>query len=363
MTPTLGTRTGIGHVVHHMYESFKSSMEIQLRGYTLSLKAKSFADQLPKDNIFIPYPATVLLTAWKSTHRFDLSKQFQDVDIVHATNYLAPPTKKPLLITIHDLTMLKYPELVSSQVRSLSNVIKKRLKDGAFVHVPSEAIKKDVLEYFGVAIDDETKIHVVPFALPKLVNSKPSEQIQELSEGEPYIVCIGALEPRKNHVRLISAFEKVHKEHPHVRLMLVGPPGPASEKITQQIELLSPSARSKVAVLGKVSDADRTFLLKNAHLLAYPSIYEGFGLPLLEAMATDTPILTSSEGSLPEIARDAAHFVNPFDEDDIAEGIIKLLDDEKLRDQLVTKGKLQAKNYSWEQTTSKLTEVYKIVNS
>lgn len=358
MTPTLGIRTGIGHVVHHLHESLEQHTDHKIQSYTLSLKAKQSKESLPHDNIFIPYPAKILLNAWKHSNRFTLNKQFSDVDLVHATNYLAPPTKKPLLITIHDLTMVKYPELVTPQIRSLADLIKKRLSTGAHVHVPVQAIKDDVIEYFGSHIENKDNIHIVPFSLIDLDHSQPSQAIKDLCDGEPYIVSIGALEPRKNHVRLIKAFEKVYAANPRVRLFLVGPEGPAKEKIDEAISQLSIKTQSKIVVTGKVSNADRTEILKKAYMLAYPSIYEGFGLPLLEAMETQTPIVTTKEGSLSEVADDAAVFVSPYDIEDIAKGIIELLDNQDLRDKLIDNGSRRVKDFSWKKTALQTAQMY-----
>ncbi|HMS25353.1 MAG TPA: glycosyltransferase family 1 protein [Acidimicrobiia bacterium] len=358
MTPTLGTRTGIGNVVTHLYESISDESAIELVPYTLSYKARSFADELPDNNIFIKYPARILLAAWKYSNLFSLDKAMEEIDVWHATNYLAPPTNNPLLITIHDVTMVKYPDLVPAQVRSLAPMISRRLRAGAHVQVPAHAIKEDVLEHFGSDIEDTSHIHVIPFSVPDLVESPPSSRVQKLSEGDPYILCIGALEPRKNHARLIDAFEIIHASNPHVRLFLVGPDGPARPAIDAALARLSHNARSRVVITGSVSDADRTWLLHHAHLVAYPSLYEGFGLPLLEAMTAHAPIVTTREGSLEEIAASAAHYVDAHDSNDIARGILEVLESQETRDRLIAAGNNRINDFSWAQSARMLTDTY-----
>ncbi len=358
MTPTIGARTGIGNVVAHLFESLSEESNVELAPYTLSYKARSFAEELPENNTFINYPARLLLTAWKYSQAFSLDRSLGDVDLWHATNYLAPPTHHPLLITIHDVTMAKYPNMVSSQVRALEPMIRKRLRDGAHVHVPVNAIKEDVLEYFGQDISDPSRIHIIPFSVPDLIDRPPSARAKVMSDGDPYILCIGALEPRKNHARLIDAFGIIYKTNPHVRLFLVGPDGPARPAIDAALARLSHEARSRIVITGRVSDGDRSWLLQNARLVAYPSLYEGFGLPLLEAMAAHTPIVTTREGSLAEVAADAAHYVDAHDTNSIAQGIIDVLDSEATRDKLIAAGKNRVSDFSWEKSGKMLADTY-----
>ena len=171
-------------------------------------------------------------------------------------------------------------------------------------------------------------------------------------------LSIGTLEPRKNHAKLIESFGKIYEQNPNIRLFLVGPDGPARPEIDQAMEKLSPNARSRVFITGSVSDIDRTYLLKNAAVLAYASIYEGFGLPLLEAMKTKTPIVTSSEGSLLEVAGNAAIFVDPSDSSSIAKGILDVIDNIETRSKLVENGTSHLDNYSWEKSAEILSSIY-----
>ena len=361
MTPAIGNRTGIGNVVAHLFDSIHNSKEVDLLPYTLSYKAKTFKSDLPENNVFINYPASVMSYLWKFTSLGSLDKKIGSFDLWHATNYLAPPTDLPTLITIHDVTMLKYPELVPAKTRSIASIIKKRLSNGAHVHVPTQAIKLDVLEHFKGQISNSDRVHVVPFAVPDLILKKPSQNAISLSNGDPYILCIGTLEPRKNHARLIQAFGTVQSKSPNVRLLLVGADGPARPQIDSAMADLDPQARSRVVITGPVSQADRTHLLKNAHIVAYPSLYEGFGLPLLEAMTTNSPIVTTKEGSLEEVGGNAAHYVDAHSADDIARGIIEVLESNELRSELIEAGKLRAKQFSWDTSAKMLIDVYKKV--
>ncbi|HQZ14589.1 MAG TPA: glycosyltransferase family 1 protein [Acidimicrobiia bacterium] len=363
MTPAIGNRTGIGNVVAHLFDSISASDQIELAPYTLSYKARSFQNDLPDNNIFINYPASIMSLIWKYSSLGSLDKKIGNFDLWHATNYLAPPTKKPTLITIHDVTMFKYPELVPAKTRSIVPIIQKRLIDGAHVHVPAKAIKLDVLEHFENYISDSERVHVVPFSVPELFSKHPSDYAKKLSAGDPYILSIGTLEPRKNHARLIEAFGLVHTSNPNLRLFLVGADGPARPQVDKAMAQVGAQARSKIVITGPVSQADRTYLLQNSYLVAYPSLYEGFGLPLLEAMATSSPIVTTKEGSLPEVGGNAAHYVDAHSSADIARGILEVVESEDLRVQLVEAGKHRAKQFSWSASAEMLVKVYKDVIS
>ena len=343
MTPSIGLRTGIGQVVAHMYDCLEESNSIILEPYALSYKARAYANDLPENTHFITVPARALLNTWKYSNWPSLKNQLGEIDLVHATNYLAPPAinNVPLLITLHDATMVKFPELVSPKVKSLIPIIKKRLRAGAHVHVPTAAIKSDIEEHFSDDIEDASKIHIVPFGTPTITESEPSEPIKKLVNADPYILSIGMLEPRKNHARLIEAFEAVYEKNKHIRLFLVGPDGPARPQIDEALSKLSHNARSRISITGPVSDKDRSYLLKKATLLAYPSIYEGFGLPVLEAMSTKTAIVSSKEGSLEEVSGDASEFVDAYSSEDIARGINLVLEDDKLREKLINNGEKQ----------------------
>lgn len=360
MTPSIGLRTGIGQVVSHMYDAISEKKDIKLEPYALSYKAKAYAKELPENTHFVTVPARALLNTWKFSRWPTLKNQLGEIDMIHATNYLAPPITEgiALLITIHDATMVKFPELVSSKVRGLLPIIRKRISAGAHIHVPTLAIKLDIEQYFADELTDISKIHIIPFGTPTIRHNQPSEQIKKLVNADPYILSIGMLEPRKNHARLIESFEEVYKENPHIRLLLVGPDGPARPQIDLALSKLSYNARSRITITGSVSDNDRSYILKNALMLAYPSIYEGFGLPILEAMSTNTAIVASKEGSLEEIGGTACEFVDAFSVSDIARGINLLLGDEKLRTKLIKNGDIELKKYSWDKTANELANLY-----
>jgi glycosyltransferase involved in cell wall biosynthesis len=171
----------------------------------------------------------------------------------------------------------------------------------------------------------------------------------------PFVLAVGVLQPRKNLPRLIRAFGRVAREAPHA-LALVGKPGWAHEELKRAVA--ASGLGSRVKFTGYVPDADLPVLYNAAELFVYPSLYEGFGLPPLEAMACGTPVVTANVTSLPEVVGDAALAVDPTDELALADAIGRALTDEALRERLRTAGLAHAALFSWERTAALTLQVY-----
>lgn len=173
----------------------------------------------------------------------------------------------------------------------------------------------------------------------------------------PYVLSVGTLEPRKNHVRLIRAFERAAAVHPDTRLVLAGKHGWMWEPIARAVE--GSSVRDRVHILGAVPDHDLVALYEGATVFAYPSLYEGFGLPVLEAMAAGAPVLASNVSSVPEVAGNAAVLVDPCDEGAIADALARLLADRAFRDELARRGRERERNFTWARTAETTLATYR----
>ena len=176
--------------------------------------------------------------------------------------------------------------------------------------------------------------------------------------GAPFVLAISTLEPRKNLAYLVSAFGILAATHPDLRLVIAGRDGPARPAVDEAISRLPGPTRERVLLAGRVNDAGRRALLDAARVLAYPSIYEGFGFPLLEAMSANLPVVAARAGSIPEVAGDAALLVEPTDERGLAEALDRALTDDALRTQLVARGHVRVEAFSWEGTARALTSCY-----
>ena len=291
VTPLVGVRTGIGNAVAELIASF-ANLEAAptLVPYALSLRAREHRSELPPDTRFPPIPARALLASWGRSDAPKLDFWLRPARVLHATNYLAPPSRLPVIVTINDCSFARYPELCTPEVRALPPVVRRSIRRGAVVHVPSAFVAAEVDDLFGPGLAGTGRLVVVPWGVPPVrTGSDTPPELRAIVDGSPYVLAIGSLEPRKNLPYLVAAFGAVADSHPDLRLVLAGPDGPARPAVDAAIAELDASIRSRVVITGGVSDAGRVALLAHAHVLAYPSLYEGFGFPVLEAMSIGVP--------------------------------------------------------------------------
>ncbi len=268
--------------------------------------------------------------------------------------------KFPCAIVIHDLIAF-HEEPHDLKAKLIERImLPKALKTAKQIFTVSEATKRELLYRFP-RIERE-KILVV-YEGPTIENQELRIRNQEslnsyfLIPNSPYVLSIGTLCPRKNQLRLIQAFKMLPENiRKNTKLILVGKRGWEDEEIVR----LS-SASPNVEWRGYVSEEEREHLLKDATVFAYPSLMEGFGLPVLDALTLGIPTLTSNRSSMPEVAGDGALLVDPYDTESIAKGLERLLADEALRKELVEKGKKQAERFSWGRTVDLLLEGVKQV--
>lgn len=262
--------------------------------------------------------------------------------------------KKPFVVTVHDLARICLDfsrERLEERIGLRLDIT--GLKRANHIIAVSQYTKNDIIKYLGIS---GKKISVIYNGI--------DHHIFRPTKGNPfphlYLLYVGSERPRKNLGRLLQAFAKVKMEFAHLKLVKVGPPGRSKgfrRKLIRQIEDLG--LRDEVIIVDYVPKAELPNYYSSAAALVYPSLYEGFGFPPLEAMACGCPVITSNTSSLPEIVGDAAIMVNPYDVDELAKAIAEVLTDSRLREQLVEKGLAQAKRFSWQKATEETMGVYK----
>lgn len=326
--------------------------EFVLLGYAM----RRYSDlKLANKKFFLPPRLMEIL--WNKMHIVPVETFTGDLDIFHAWDYLQPPVKKAKVITtIHDLTTIKFPLYHhESTVEAQAHRLRWVRREADIVLADSLATKKDIVELLGIP---EEKIKVVYLAAgeqyaelkvksEKLKAAEIKRVKQKYGIEEEYFISVGTLEPRKNLKRVIEAFSGVGSRESGVRnLVVVGKSG-WGENL---------SKANNVNFLGLVEDDDLPGLYAGSAGLIYPSLYEGFGLPVLEAMTVGCPVLTSDRGSLEEIAGKAAVLVDPENIESIAWGIESLIKD---REKLITKGLKRSESFSWEKTAAETLSIYK----
>jgi glycosyltransferase involved in cell wall biosynthesis len=307
-----------------------------------------------------PIPAT-----WfeRLSERFDLPRVewFARFDVLFAPNFVPPPTRAPrLVVTVHDLAFKRFPQTAPHGTKSWLTRLDRALKSAARVIAVSESTRRDLLELSDV---DPAKVVVIPLGVDPTV-FRPSDPgaisavRARFDLSGPYLLSLGGIEPRKNLANLLRAFSRLSSE---TLLVIAGggvewnPEG--ANRLAQSLEELTADVRGRVVRTGYVSEADKVALMSGADAFVYPSLYEGFGLPVLEAMACGTAVVTSNLSSLPEVAGDAAVLVDPADPSSITDGLDRVLGDPELRTRLVRAGFDRAEGYTWERTAAATGEV------
>jgi glycosyltransferase involved in cell wall biosynthesis len=361
VTPLLGARSGIGATVAEIVTAL-GAMQAgpQLVPYTLSWRARNHKADVPGDTQFIPIPARVLLRAWARGNTPRVDRWLRRSQVVHATNYLAPPSRLPTLVSVYDCSFVRYPELCTREVRAFEPIVRHSIARGATVHTGSEFVANEIEDAFGAGLRAAGRIVVIPLGIPSLGDASAlSPALAETLDHRPFVLAIGTLEPRKNLPHLVGAFGVLADAHPDLHLVLAGHDGPARPAVDDAIARLAGASRARVIVTGSVDDAGKRALLERASVLAYPSIYEGFGFPVLEAMALGVPVVAARAGSIPEVAGDAALLIEPTDETALAGALEQALSDDATRAQLIARGHDQVRSFSWEDTARALASCYR----
>jgi glycosyltransferase involved in cell wall biosynthesis len=361
VTPLLGARSGIGSAVAETVNALQSlEAGPDLVPYTLSTRARLHRDEVPSDTRFVPVPARILLRSWTRGETPRIDRWLRPAQVVHATNYLAPPSRLPTLVSVYDCSFVRYPELCTPEVRAFDPAVRRAVARGATLHTGSEFVAGEIEEIFGPGLRAAGRLVVIPLGIPPLGDDAvmPPEVASEVGDA-PFIVAIGTLEPRKNFGHLVGAFGLLANGNAEVRLVVAGNNGPARPEIDAAIARLERGARGRVVLPGPVTDAGKRALLERATVLAYPSIYEGFGFPVLEAMTVGLPVVAARAGSIPEVVGDAAVLVEPTNEEMLATELDRVMTDEATRAELVGRGRDRVHAFSWAGTARALTSCYR----
>ncbi|MCZ7569698.1 MAG: glycosyltransferase family 4 protein [Ardenticatenaceae bacterium] len=279
--------------------------------------------------------------------------------VCHFTNLMAPLWAPcPMVVTIHDLTLKLMPHYHPVRRRTVMGpLLAPSARQAARIIAVSETSKRDIVAFLGVA---DEKISVIYEAAGPAFRPRPAAEVAQvlgrLSLDQPYILYVGTIEPRKNLVRLVRAFAHLRAEGRCERLVLAGALGWDYAPLFAEIERLG--LGDAVIHLGFVPQDELVVLYNGAAVFVFPSLYEGFGLPPLEAMACGTPVITSTTSACAELATDAALLVDPTDELAIAEALRQVLTDSDLAADLRQRGLARVAAFSWEQTAEQTLAVY-----
>jgi glycosyltransferase involved in cell wall biosynthesis len=360
-TPLLTSRAGVGEFCWRAMSALAARPDVDVAAFAVSWRRRhGLGPQLPpgvslRDR---PMPARPLHKSWSWWAFPPIELLIGRADLVHGTNFVVPPAHRAAtVVTVHDLTAVHFPELVEPATLAYPGLIRRALHRGAWVHTPSQFVANEVIEVFGARPERVRAVHhgITPHPAPGPGGGEWREVLPTWVER--YVVFVGTVEPRKDLPTLVRAFGAVAKGRPGVALVIAGREAWGQAQLDEAVAACP--VPHQVLRLGRVDDPVRDSLVAGATVLAYPSRYEGFGFPPLEAMAAGTAVVTTRCGALEEVLGDAARFVDVGDADSLAQALGELLDDDGTRRELVRRGRQQAALYTWEDCAGGLAQLYR----
>lgn len=367
--------TGIGRYTYNLsYELIKNNdIELSLfngRQLIHSLptlldykdqKNKTFLKSLIRDSV--PYSHKILRLL--RGHLFKKSIIKSSFDIYHDPNYLCYESHIPTITTVHDLSWIKHPELhPPARVRAMNNYFEKSLANSVHIITDSEFIKSELQSTFNYP---EKNISTIMLGVDDKYSPRTEEDCLSVLKNigisyKKFILSVGTIEPRKNIKTVLSTYcilpTKIQEEYP---LVIIGMKGWLETDNMRSIRNLAKS--KKIIFLDYINDAKLAILFSSAKLLFYPSLYEGFGLPVLEAMASGTSVVTSNISSIPEVIGSDAILHDPLDDDQFAQSIQRLILDHEYRKNYEEKLILRSKKFSWKKCATQTINLYKKFNT
>ncbi|MGB4147031.1 MAG: glycosyltransferase family 1 protein [Acetomicrobium sp.] len=371
-SPLLKQKTGIGWYCYHLLEEFINIPEDEFSLFSFSLKSRKPDLPLgwkerPKTHyhFYAPLPKVSLLLLSKCFGEKVSRPLMAAVDVAHFTNFTAFPIRgAKTVLTVHDLAFLRFPRTIElKNYITLKACLRFSLDIADRIIVPSFSTKKDIVDLYKYP---EEKIVVIPLGVNHDIYM-PIADIHSLNAFKQkhslgrYILFLGTLEPRNNAARLLDAYSILCKKmgvEQTPDLIFGGGRGWKNKVFEVKYQNLDKSIRNKIRFLGYLPQEELPLLYSGADVFVFPSLWEGFGLPPLEATACGTPVVTSNVSSLPEVVGDAAILVDPNSAEEIADAIYQILIDEHLALSLRSAGLTQAAKFTWSNTALQTYKVY-----
>ena len=347
--PLYGHRTGVGVAVDGLVNALRARHDVRLAPYLVSFRSNPGADHRK-----LPVPGIVASHVWSRFDRPTADRWLGPVGVVHGTNYVAPPTARPTVISVYDCWFLANPEAASPLVRRAGRTLRRRVAAGAWVHTSSVATAEQARTLLDT--DRVVSVHLGPPPQSVAVPVTTPTGLEQLL-GSPFVLTIGTEERRKDLPTLVAAFGELATDRPLVRLALAGARGDQSYEVDTAVAALTDDVRGRVHRLGPVDDTTKAWLLRHASVLAYPSLDEGFGFPILEAQAAGTPVVASDVGSIGEIAGRGAVLVAVGS--GFAEPLGGVVDGTMSRLSLIAAGHENLARFSWDATVDGLVTLYR----
>ena len=355
-TPLLGPKTGVGWYTHELIDAVARRVpDDELLVFPISWRTARMLrlDPPHRPNVSVTRtiaPARPLWAMWDRV-AFPPMEWLVDCDVFHATNFMAPPSLRvPTVVTVHDIGFIRHPESLPPAIRRMARLLPNVLRRAAVVITVSEFTRDELVWWLPDIADRIVVIHNGSHRRTAM----PSDT--GLPPGPPYALMVGTLEPRKNVGLVLDAMRILRRQNVEIRLVLAGSPSPVLDMPGElRTRGLGPP---DVVRTGYVDDARVAALVAGASMLAFPSLYEGFGMPVLEAMEAGLPVVAARAGATTEIAGGAAVLVDPGDAEGFADAIRRVATDGELRANLIAAGLRRATEFSWDTAAKATIRIY-----
>ena len=366
---------GIARYANHLYNALlqnKAALKLHpVSASTNGTKEELNALKLRTGLQVLPWGRKVTPLAWIFFNFPFLENGITNqIDIVHALSLgYKVATLKPYVVTIHDIGPLTHPQYFTKKDQwfmkgSLKQAVKKAAAMICVSQATADAVEDYALANYNTSVKE--RLHVVHEGVDATFFKAPN--VEEITDyhivksllNTSFVLTVGQISPRKNLQTVLRAFNKLKDKLPNLQLITVGGNGWDYDKVKEQVKVLG--LENRVHFLGYVSDDLLRFLYRKAVVFVYPSLFEGFGLTVLEAMASSCPVITSNTTSLPEIAGDAAILLNPEDVEKLSNNISLVCNNKKIREQMITKGLQRAKTFTWKRAADLTFDLYKNIS-
>ena len=354
-TPLLGARTGVGIFTHALLRGLGQHPDVDVTAFPVSISGRSELRGLVPDGVSVrtpPLPARALHRRWQHHGSPRIDRLVGRPDLVHGPNFVVPPARAARVATVHDLTTVRFPELCHADTLRFPAMVRRAAAEGAWIHTVSRAVRDEAVGELGL---DPERVVAVPngFDAPE----GDAATGRRLAGVEHYVLAVGTVEPRKDLPSLVAAVDRLAAEHPDLVLVHAGGDGWQVERLDAAVAAMSHPDRFRR--LGHVAHDQLGHLYAGARVFAYPSVYEGFGIPVLEAMACDVPVVTTDVPAIREVAGDAAAIVPAGDVDALAGALAAAWTDETWRRDAIERGRRRTELFGWGACVDGMVDLYR----
>jgi glycosyltransferase involved in cell wall biosynthesis len=365
VSAAVNSRAGLGRYARSLVESMIQTLDSPPRLFynrTVQAQVPSEWERIPQYSIGLGYKPWRMMVWQGQLMRMSFKRLVPDAELFHATEHLLLPLRDvPTVMTVHDLIYKLFPQHHKRlNYLFLNAAMPLFVRRANAIITVSQASKNDLMRYYGTPDKKITVVHEAAAPHFRVVPNYEGERVRAKNDlPERFLLAVGTIEPRKNLSRLIACLSRLRRYDRRLELIVVGARGWLYQDFFMQIEELN--LGDVVRLLGYVPDSDLPAVFRAATVYVMASMYEGAGLPVLEAMACGVPVVSSRESSMPELGADVPRYFNPYDVDNMTDVLASVLENDQLRAEMAAAGPERAARFSWERAARETLNVYRSI--